>query len=119
MRRNRLLSIIMMAAGLAAQAGAASFGTVVPVGGHVSDIALDEWRNRLYLANFTAQRIEGLSLAGNTIPSSINAPAQPGSMSLPRDTRYLLTTNYANPVAISRGSITLIDLSANMQQTFA
>ena len=40
----------------------ATFGTVVPidipVGGHVSDIVLDEPRGLLYIANFTARRID-------------------------------------------------------------
>ena len=35
----------------------ASFGTVVSIGGQASDIALDEGRDAIYVANFTANRI--------------------------------------------------------------
>ena len=41
---------------MAATAPAATFGTVVPIGGEAADIALDETRGVLYIANFTANR---------------------------------------------------------------
>ena len=44
--------------GFAAASWAATLGTVVPIRGHVSDIALDEGRGVVYAANFTANRIE-------------------------------------------------------------
>ena len=37
---------------------AGTFGKVIPIGGHASDLALDEARGVLYIANFTANRIE-------------------------------------------------------------
>jgi hypothetical protein len=43
----------------------ASFGTVVPIGGHASDIALDESRGVVYLVNFAASRIDMVSLANH------------------------------------------------------
>src|SRR5690242_2379777 len=49
---------------------AATFGTVVPIGGHASDIALDESRGLLYIANFTANRIEVMSIADRSIRTS-------------------------------------------------
>ena len=55
-------------------AAAATFGTVVPIGGHASDIALDEERGVLYIANFTANQIDVMSLRTNTIERSINVP---------------------------------------------
>src|SRR5205085_142811 len=51
---------------------AATFGTVVPIGGHASDIALDESRGLLYIANFTANRIEVMSTADYSIHTSMN-----------------------------------------------
>ena len=58
---------------------AGTFGKVVSVGGHASDLALDEGRGVLYIANFTANRIDVMSLANNTIQTSINVPPQPSS----------------------------------------
>ena len=45
----------------------ATFGQVVAIGGQAADIALDEGRGVLYIANFTAGRIDVLSLSDNTI----------------------------------------------------
>jgi len=42
---------------LAGTVWAGTFGKVVPIGGHASDLALDEGRRVLYIANFTANRI--------------------------------------------------------------
>src|SRR5579863_5144070 len=49
----------------------ATFGTVVPIGGEAADIALDEARGVLYIANFTANRIDVMSLANNTDRKSV------------------------------------------------
>jgi uncharacterized protein (TIGR03437 family) len=100
---------------------AATFGTVVPIGGHASDIALDESRGVLYVANFTANRIEVMSTANNAIRSSMNVPSQPGSLTLSPDNQYLLVTHYGNftAPAPSRNAITLINLADNTRQTFA
>ena len=79
--RYRLVFSIAIAAALSGAAGssvAATFGTVVPIGGHASDIALDESRGLLYIANFTANRIEVMSLADQSIRTSMNVAAQPG-----------------------------------------
>ena len=52
---------------IAGSARAGTFGTVVPIGGEAADVALDEARGVLYIANFTANRIDIMSLANNTI----------------------------------------------------
>jgi uncharacterized protein (TIGR03437 family) len=114
---------ILAAAMLATTAAqAATLGRVVPVGGHTSDVALDEARGVLYIANFTANRIEVMSLATNTIQTSINVAAQPSSLSLSPDGRWLLAAHYGNvatPGSPSNG-LTLIDLrNNNAKQTFA
>src|SRR5438477_7112568 len=101
---------------------AGTFGRVVPIGGSASDIALDEARGVMYIANFTANRIEVMSLTSNTIQTSINVASQPGSVSLSPDGRYLIVAHFGNNVAPASptNSLTLIDLTAgNAKQTFA
>src|SRR5437867_6021494 len=68
--------------------GSGFFGKVVPIGGHASDIALDERRGVLYIANYTANRIEVMNVADQTIGTSINVPF-PGSLSPSRDGKFL------------------------------
>jgi len=63
---RRLAGVIFAAAAtLAPAVRGASFGTVVPIGGHASDIALDEPRGVVYVANFAANRIDIVSLANH------------------------------------------------------
>lgn len=45
----------------------ATVGKVVAIGGHASDIALDEARKVLYIANFTANRIEVMALGDDIV----------------------------------------------------
>jgi uncharacterized protein (TIGR03437 family) len=99
---------------------AATFGTVVPVGGQASDEALDETRGLLYIANFTANRIDVMSTATNTIQTSINVAAQPGSLAISRDAQYLLVAHFNNstPPVPGANLLTLIHLPDNAQQTF-
>lgn len=103
-------------------ATAATFGTVVPIGGEAADIALDEARGVLYVANFTANRIDLMSLSNNVVQTSINVAAQPSSISLSPDDHWLLVAHYGNntsPASPTNG-LTLIDLTnANASQTFA
>src|SRR6187431_588607 len=74
----------------------ATVGKVVAIGGHASDIALDESRQVLYIANFTANRIEVMSLADGRIQASYNVAANPGSLALSPDGRFLVITHYGN-----------------------
>src|ERR1700683_1527449 len=98
----------------------ATFGTVGPIGGQASDEALDATRGLLYIANFTANQIDVMSTATNTIQTSINVAAQPGSLALSRDAQYLLVAHFSNttPAVPSANMLTLIHLSDNSQQTF-
>src|SRR3954471_21296631 len=114
MRWNRpFLSIAVAAAiGCAAPSlSAATFGSVVPIGGHASDIALDESRGVLYVANFTANRIEVMSTTDFTIQRSMNVAPQPSSLSLSPDNQYLLVSHFGNQSTPdpSRNAITLIN----------
>jgi len=101
--------------------GAATFGTVVPIGGHASDIALDESRGVLYIANFTANRIEVMSTADYSIHTSMNVAAQPGALSLSPDSKFLLVAHYGStlPADPSKNAVTLINLNDNTRQTFS
>src|SRR5438309_643745 len=81
---------------LATAAWAGTFGRVVPIGGQASDIALDEGRGVLYIANFTASTIDVMSLADNTISTSINVGPQPGSLALSPDGQFLVVAHFGN-----------------------
>ena len=101
---------------------AGTFGTVVPIGGEAADLALDEARGVLYIANFTANRIDVMSLANQQIQTSINVAPQPSSISLSPDGHWLLVAHYGNNTAPASptNALTLIDLTTNnAKQTFA
>src|SRR5690349_17397025 len=120
MRRNGFVISLMLAAFMpAVQISAATFGAVVPIGGHASDIALDESRGVLYIANFTANRIEVMSTADNSIQRSMNVAAQPASISISPDNQFLLVAHYGAVATTdsSRNAITLINLNDNTRQT--
>jgi uncharacterized protein (TIGR03437 family) len=99
----------------------ASFGTVVPIAGQASDIALDESRGMLYIANFTANRIEVMSTTDYSIHTSMNVAAQPAALSLSPDSKYLLVAHYGSttPTDASKNALTLINLNDNTRQTFS
>src|ERR1051325_167524 len=73
-----------------------TFGKVVPIGGQSSDLALDESRGVLYVANFTANRIEVVSLSDYSVQTSINVAPQPSSLALSPDAHYLVITHFGN-----------------------
>jgi uncharacterized protein (TIGR03437 family) len=118
-------STILALAGLLTLAGAAqagTFGQVVPIGGAAADVALDESRGRLYIANFTGRRIDVMSLATRTIQTSISVASQPSSLSVSPDGRWLIAAHYGNNTAPASptNAVTLIDLrNNNSKQTFA
>ena len=112
----------MLAPALVTPVLAATFGTVVPIGGQAADIALDEPRGVLYIANFTANRIDVMSLSDNTIHTSYNVAGQPGSLSLSPDGSYLVVAHYGNFAAPGSpaNALTVMNLNANnATQTFA
>jgi len=105
-------------AGSAALAG--TFGRVVSIGGHASDLALDEARGVLYVSNFTANRVEVMSLADGSIQTSMNVAAQPSSLSLSPDGRFLVVGHFGNFTAPNTpaNTLTVIDLNTRGRQTF-
>ena len=106
---------------LASMAWGGTLGTVVAIGGHASDLALDEGRGVLYVANFTANRIEVVSLTDYSIQTSINVAAQPSSLALSPDSRFLLIAHFGNAAApgTPTNALTVIDLNSSAKQTFA
>jgi predicted outer membrane repeat protein len=122
LRKSCFLAAVGVVLMAASAYGAGAFGKRVAIGGAASDLALDETRGVLYIANFTANRIEVMSLATNTIQTSINVAAQPSSISISPDGRWLLVSHFGNRTAPASqaNALTLIDLSNNnAKQTFA
>src|SRR5580698_3981074 len=111
----------VLAASLAVAAWGGTFGTVVSIGGEAADLALDETRGVLYIANFTANQIDVMSLATNTITTSINVAAQPSSIAMSPDGHYLVATNFGNAAAPGSpaNGLTVIDLTNHGTQTFS
>jgi uncharacterized protein (TIGR03437 family) len=97
-----------------------TFGKVVPIGGHASDIALDEVRGVLYIANYAANRVEVMNTSDRSIPRSINIP-YPASLSISRDGAYLVVASYANftPTGQPSNILTIVNLNSSSQQTIA
>ncbi len=112
---------ILIATAFAQPAAGATFGRPIVIGGQAADLALDERRGVLYVANFTGNRIEVLSTATGTIQTSFNVAPQPGSLALSPDNRYLLIAHYGNFLTPNqpRNALTLIDLDSNNRQTFS
>jgi uncharacterized protein (TIGR03437 family) len=122
MRWNRIATLIALAmlASAALPCHAAGFGTVTAIGGLAADMALDEGRAVVYIANFTANRIDVMSTTTNTVQTSMNVSPQPGSLALSADGQYLLIAHFGNttPANPSRNLLTLIRLTDNTRQTF-
>ena len=115
---KKLFSVLAIALALAAVMPLAggTFGNVVTtVGGHPSDIALDESRGSLYIANFTALEIDVLSTKDNKIHTTIPLPSHPSGMALSPDNTYLVVTEYQNGTSTGQGfdGYSIINLANN------
>jgi uncharacterized protein (TIGR03437 family) len=100
---------------------AATFGQVVAIGGQAADLAIDEARGVLYVANFTANRIDVVSLGSRSVQTSINVAPYPSSLALSPDGRYLVVCHYGNLLApaTSQNSLSILNLATNARQTFS
>ena len=89
--------------------------------GHVSDIALDPVRNVLYAANFTANRIEVLSLGTETLQNPINVAAQPSAVAVSPDGQFLVVGHYnvQTPPPSPFVGLTIINLNSGAVQTIS
>jgi uncharacterized protein (TIGR03437 family) len=114
------IAILAVLSGAALPCRAASFGKVVSIGGQAADVALDESRKVLYIANFTANRIDVMSTADYSIRTSMNVAAQPGALALSPDSQFLVVAHYGNFAAPqqSRSVLTVVNLNSNSRQTF-
>jgi hypothetical protein len=103
----------MAGMGLAGTALAGTFGTRIQIGGEGADLALDEPRGLLYVADFTRTRIEVVSLAANQVVNSIGVDPNPSSLSISPNGRWLLVTHFGNDSlpAPPNNVVTLIDLA--------
>lgn len=119
--KKSILNTVLVIAAFASSVTAAPFGRVVPIGGQASDLALDENRGVLYVANFTANRIEVMALGDGSVQRSINVAPQPSSLALSADGRWLAITHFGNTAtgSTARNSLTLIDLNTDNRQNFA
>ena len=101
----------------------ATFGTVAAIAGHASDIALDESRGKLYIANYTANCIDVLTLATNSLQSCQlnNGGVQPGSLALSPDSQYLLIAQgpTGDQFPTSSNRLTLIHLADQSTASFS
>ena len=105
---------------LAGSCLAATFGTLVPLHGTVSDIALDESRGQLYAANFSSYRVEVISTASKAVLSPILVTSPPSAVAVSPDNRYLVIGEYQKPspdvpggFLRDTGGLTILDLSNN------
>jgi uncharacterized protein (TIGR03437 family) len=110
----------LLAAALATAAWGATFGKVVPIGGNASDLALDEARGVLYIANFTANRIEVMNTSDLAIARSINVAPFPGSIALSPNNKFLVVGHYGKFAAPlpQANALTVLNLVDNSRQTF-
>ena len=117
---TRFLASAAIAGGLST-AHAATFGKVIPIGGEAADIALDEARGFLYIANFTASRIDVLSLSDQTVHSSIHVAPGPSSMALSPDGHYLVVTHFGNvqPPGSPTNAVSILDRDAGSLETLS
>ena len=111
--RSLILALLSISV-LTQRVAAAPFGTVIPIGGQASDIALDESRRALYIANFTANRIDVMSLDTNAITRSIAVTAQPAALALSRDNKYLVIGHYGN-FQTARNAMTVVNLEEEVE----
>ena len=112
---------IILGMWLACSGWAGTFGKVVAIGGQASDLALDERRGVVYLANFGGHRIEVISTSTLAVQTSMNVAAQPSALALSPDGRFLLVAHFGNfqAPATPNNLLTLMNLDSGGVQTFA
>jgi len=115
-----LAALVACIAAWAVPAHAATFGQPVAIGGHASDLALDESRGVVYVSNFTANRIDVVSMSDGVVQTSFNVSSQPASVSISPSGQHLLVGHYGNFAAPNSpaNGLTLINLESRARQTF-
>ena len=121
MFRKLLWATLGIAAASIGAAQPATFGIRVPIGGEATDLAVDQPRGVLYIADFTASRIDRMNLATFELESPIQVDPHPVAMSLSPDRRWLLVAHYDNPQTgtPTNNHLTLLDLVLGTRRTLA
>jgi uncharacterized protein (TIGR03437 family) len=101
---------------LAIPCAGAAFGTVVPIRGTVSDIALDETRGYVYAANLSAGQIEVMSTFNRALLAPLGVPLPPSCLAMSADDRFLVVGELAPPGAQGQGGLTVFDLVTGGRQ---
>ena len=86
---------LVMALGVRAQTSA-TFGEVIALSGTPSDLVLDESRQRLYLVNSPANRVDVWDYSAKTILGSISVGLQPLAAAMSMDNNFLYVTNHGD-----------------------
>jgi len=103
--------LALFSVGVAARA--ATFGNSVPVRGTVSDLALDEGRGKLYIANFSGGRIEVMDTSSRAMQGPMIVSLPPSAVTLSPGGHYLVVGEYDNfDAASSKGGLTIFNLDA-------
>jgi len=122
---RRFLFTLAAFLSLSAASYAATFGTAVPVRGTVSDIALDESRGHLYIANFGAGRIDVLNTTdpkfGFATPMLVSKP--PSSLALSPGNHFLVvgeydTFNSSVSTPTETGGVAIFNLDLGSRQEY-
>ena len=94
---------------------AGTFGQIIALPGHINDVEVDEVRQLVYAGNFSAGRVEVISMTTNQRISSFPTSPQPSAMSgmaMSLDARYLVAINVPVTSGVSQlASITAINLN--------
>ncbi len=102
----------LLAPALQAQTSA-TFGEVIALGGIPSDIVLDQSRQRLYLVNSTANRIDVFDYAGKSVIGSIAVGNRPLGAAMSVDNAFLYVANHDD------STLSVIALSGSMSSVGA
>ena len=111
------IAVLLMAAvpGAHSIGQANTFGQIIALPGHINDVAVDEVRRLVYAGNFSAGRVEVISMTTNQRISSFPTSPEPSAMSgmaMSLDARFLVAINVPVTSDVAQlASITAINLN--------
>ena len=111
------IAVLLMAAvpGAHSIGQANTFGQIIALPGHINDVAVDEVRRLVYAGNFSAGRVEVISMTTNQRISSFPTSPEPSAMSgmaMSLDARFLVAINVPVTSGVAQlASITAINLN--------
>ena len=104
---SRLLVVLLCV--MAADTWAATVGRLVPLRGSISDVAVDDRRQLVYAANFTANRVEVFSSVDFSPRPSLVVAETPYTLGLSRSGRFLIVGHFL-------GGMTIFDFDGNQRR---